>query len=126
MARFIEFSRQNLKSGENPTIDFEMDKWNNLWQDKVQNLIKKVSDDLDNFNFNYAAESLYEFIWHEFADKYIEEIKPRMTTETLKLMEENFKNIIKLLHPFMPFVTEEIYQRFGFGKSIMIDNWPSL
>jgi len=126
MARFIEFTRQNLKSGENLTIDFKIDEWNRLWQDKIQNLIKKVSDDLDNFNFNYAAESLYEFIWHEFADKYIEEIKSKMTLENLNLMEENFKNLIKLLHPFMPFVTEEIYQRFGFGKSIMIDNWPSL
>ncbi|MCL4418977.1 valine--tRNA ligase [Patescibacteria group bacterium] len=130
MARFIEFSRQNLKLGEKPTITNKVDEWNEYWRNEIKKLVTEVSRDIDKYNFNFAAEKLYEFIWHRFADKYIEDLKPRMTYRTLKVLEENFNVVLKLLHPFMPFVTEEIYQRFnpatGGGRSIMIDSWPKM
>jgi len=91
---------------------------------KTEKLIVEVTKDLDRYNFNYAAEALYEFAWHEFADKYIEDVKNRIDESSFSILASQFSIILKLLHPFMPFVTEEIYQRLGFGKSIMIDRWP--
>jgi len=124
MARFIEFAHQNHKPGEKPKITSKTGEWNDFWKNRINELAKKVTNDLEKYNFNFAAEALYEFTWHEFADKYIEDIKPRMSLNVLTVMENNFKEVLKLLHPFMPFVTEEIYQRLDLGKSIMIDNWP--
>ena len=88
---------------------------------------------LENYNFNYSAEKLYDFVWHEFADKYIEEIKLRMSSTSLDVMEENFGVILKLLHPFMPFVTEELWSVVpsrGYAtaipnhKMLIVENWP--
>ena len=97
---------------------------------KTNELTNEITKYLDSYNFNYAAEALHEFIWHEFADKYIEKVKTQ--NSNLKTFDQNsfvilnslFLILLKLLHPFMPFVTEEIYQRLSFGKSIMIDKWP--
>jgi len=95
---------------------------------KTQELVKEVTQDLDNYNFNFAAERLYDFAWHEFADKYIEDVKNRINENSFLVLSSLFLVQMKLLHPFMPFVTEEIYQRFnppsGGGESIMIDRWP--
>ncbi|MBF8250106.1 MAG: valS [Candidatus Levybacteria bacterium] len=97
---------------------------------EVGELVKKVTKDLEKYNFNYAAEGLYEFIWHEFADKYIEKVKAQksklktLDRNSFVILNSSFLILLKLLHPFMPFVTEEIYQRFKFGESIMIDTWP--
>ncbi|MDO8583415.1 MAG: class I tRNA ligase family protein, partial [bacterium] len=125
MGRFIEFAHQTLKEGKEPTVVSKTDEWNKFWSDKIKKLAKEITGHLDTFNFNYAAEKIYDFVWHEFADKYIEDIKPRMTSDSLEVLEDNFKVVLKLLHPFMPFVTEEIYQRMGASKSIMIEKWPS-
>lgn len=126
MGRFIEFSYKTIKEGKKPEIQSKINEWNDYWNNKTQELAKNITNDLEKYNFNYAAEKMYDFVWHEFADKYIEDIKPRMALECLSAMKDNFKVILKLLHPFMPFVTEEIYQRLGFGKSIMIDKWPTI
>jgi len=83
---------------------------------KVQALVNEVTKYLELYQFNYAADRLYEFTWHEFADSYIENIKVRMTKESLKTLEENFMIILKLLHPFMPFITEEINNRLYGGE----------
>ena len=80
-----------------------------------------------------AAQDLYQFIWHEFADKYIEDVKARIDTDSFLILNSLFIILLKLLHPFMPFVTEEIYQKLvlsetegtGHGESIMIESWPS-
>ncbi|MBI4089301.1 MAG: class I tRNA ligase family protein [Candidatus Levybacteria bacterium] len=107
------------KKAENDGKDKEIIK-------KVQKLSKEITKNLDEYNFNYAAEALYDFVWHEFADKYIEDIKNRINPDSYLILTTLYFILLKLLHPFMPFVTEEIYQRFKFGKSIMIDSWPSI
>ncbi len=92
--------------------------------EKLNNLIKTVTNDLDSFNFHLAADFLYEFIWHEFADKYIEQSKKRRS-EAQPVLEYVFKTSLELLHPFMPFITEELWQKLPHeGKSIMIAKWP--
>jgi valyl-tRNA synthetase len=123
IARFVEFSRKNissakkLSSSDRHVRDLE-------WTKKINKWAKETSRYIEEYNFNFAAEKLYEYIWHGFADYYVEEVKTRLSVNALGVLEENFKTVLKLLHPFIPFVTEEIYQRLGFGKSIMIDKWP--
>jgi len=92
---------------------------------KTEKLIVEITKDIASYNFNFVAEKLYDFTWHEFADKYIESVKNRLDKNSYFILNTLYLMLLKLLHPFMPFVTEEIYQRLGFGESIMIDRWPS-
>lgn len=83
-----------------------------------------VTNALDQYRFHDAAEALYEFIWHQFADKYIEITKTRRA-EAQPILEYVFKTSLELLHPFMPFITEELWQKLPHvGQSIMITKWP--
>jgi valyl-tRNA synthetase len=91
----------------------------------LDRLTTGVTKDLENFNLHLASEKIYNFVWHEFADKYIESSKNRRA-EAQPTLEYVLKTCLILLHPFMPFVTEEIYQTFqGREKSIMIEAWPT-
>jgi len=87
---------------------------------------QKVTKDLENFRFGQAAHLLYDFFWHDFCDKYIEISKKQNTAQTNQVLAYLLLNSLKLLHPFMPFVTEEIYQKLPFKekKFLMIEKWP--
>jgi len=139
MARFIAMKRSqisNLKSQKfdsNLTIK-QLSNITRLKNDKqmiekTQKLVEEITEYLNKYQFNLAAERLYDFAWHEFADKYIEDVKSRINENSFLVLSSLFLVQLKLLHPFMPFVTEEIYQRFnppaGGGESIMIDEWPA-
>ncbi len=134
IARFIEMQqvqspKSKVQSRNNLTVEQLNNEATNLsdkqWIQKVEDLSKEITKYLDNYQFNYAAEKLYEFIWHQFADKYIEDVKDRIDKNSFIILNSLFFIQLKLLHPFMPFVTEEIYQRLGFEGSIMIEKWPS-
>lgn len=95
---------------------------------------KKISALIEKFDFNRAAETAYHYFWHTFADKIIEESKSRLKSDNKKdaaAAKETLLNILteslKMLHPFMPFITEDIYQRLPTknrrAKFIMIENW---
>jgi len=82
----------------------------------LESLIISVNSNLDKFAFGQAAHDLYDFIWHDFADIYLEIAKkqlddPETKENTLYLLLDTLITILKLLHPFMPFVTEEIWQK---------------
>lgn len=91
-----------------------------------------VTGFLEGYEIGEAAKALYDFIWDEFCDWYIELVKPRLYREggEAKVLAQNLlvlilTDILKLLHPFMPFITEEIYQHLpGAQESIMIQPWP--
>ncbi len=86
--------------------------------------VKEVTKDMDNFKFYAAAEKIYHYFWHTFCDKIIEENK-KEPNPTLLL--EILLGCLKLLHPFMPFITEEIYQRLPLKnkkRCLMIEEWP--
>ncbi|GAJ20849.1 unnamed protein product, partial [marine sediment metagenome] len=87
---------------------------------------KKVTKDLENFRFGQAAHLLYDFFWHDFCDKYIEVSKKQNTAQTNQVLAYLLSNSLKLLHPFMPFVTETIYQKLPFKEKefLMIEDWP--
>jgi valyl-tRNA synthetase len=87
---------------------------------------------LDEYKFNEAANSIYEFFWHEFCDWYIEMVKLSITEKrTQVILYKILEKSLRMLHPFMPFVTEEIWQklpreRSGGDDSIMVQPWPHL
>lgn len=96
---------------------------------KLNSTVKTVTDHLENFLLHEAAQEIYQFTWHEFADIYIEASKKQLADEKLKdstLLTLNFSllTILKLLHPFMPFVTEEIWSKLGQKDLLMIAEWP--
>jgi len=132
MGRFIEMNAIRIKDKGLMIKDLEKIAKNENDKEmikKIGKLVNKVTKNLDEYNFNYAAGALYEFAWHDFADKYIEDVKDRIDKNSYLILNNLYLILLKLLHPFMPFVTEEIYQRLnpatGGGKSIMIDRWPS-
>lgn len=93
--------------------------------EKLNKLTNEVSKDIDSFNMHLATEKLYEFIWHELADIYIEQAKKRRA-EAQPVLEYVFKTSLELLHPFMPFLTEELWQKMPHdGDSIMVTKWPT-
>ncbi len=99
---------------------------------KANQLAKEVTNHLDNYDLGIAAQKIYDFAWNEFCDWYIEMVKPRLFDEQKENMQSALWTlnkvliiILKLLHPIMPFITEEIYQTLYHKKeSIMISNWP--
>ncbi len=101
---------------------------------QVEEIGKNLTKHLDNFDFHLAAEEIYQFFWHEFCDKYLEEIKPHLTAEfneeeknkTKQVLYKVWLNSIKYLHPFVPYVTEAVYQMSPAKQKefLMIENWP--
>lgn len=89
-------------------------------------LVTDVTSDMDNYRFYLAAEKIYHYVWHRFADEIIEESKGK--PEYAPTLRYILENSLKLLHPFMPFVTEEVWGLLGFhkeGKLLMIETWPT-
>jgi len=106
-----------------------------VWiRSRTQKVIREVTESINTYRFNEAASSLYSFIWHEFCDWYLELIKPNLYGKvktfdagaTRSVLYRTLTDIVKLLHPIMPFVTEEIYQRLP-GRdteSVMTSAFP--
>ncbi|KAG2631784.1 hypothetical protein PVAP13_2NG047801 [Panicum virgatum] len=100
----------------------------------LHGLIDRVSTSYEKFFFGDAAREIYDFFWGDFADWYIEASKTRLYHSADKLAAARaqsvllyvFENILKLLHPFMPFVTEELWQAFPYRKqALMVTPWPT-
>ena len=98
-------------------------------------VIKKVTKDLDSFNFHEAAQSAYHFFWHQFCDKCIEDVKKRIKEPRSELDKTTAQYVLwkvlgdslKLLHPFMPFITEAIYQEMPYKlhQALIVETWPA-
>ena len=131
MARFIQMQKEKLDTSviarseatKQSHAEHEIDK---EWVNKVDQLSQDVTRYLDSYQFNLAAETLYEFIWHRFADIYIEDVKNRIDENSFTVLRSLFTVQLKLLHPFMPFVTEELYQQLHLGDTMLIiESWPA-
>ena len=93
---------------------------------QLNHLIKSTNKNLENYQFGQAARSLYDFFWHDFCDKFIEEAKKKDDLETKNTLFYVLLTSLKLLHPFIPFITEEIYQKLGREKKcLMVEEWPN-
>ena len=99
---------------------------------KYNNVVKEVTENLDKFEIGLAVSKLYDFIWDVYCDWYIELTKVRLNSDNAEqkatakaVLVYVLSNTLKLLHPFMPFITEEIWQALPHeGESIMISSWP--
>ena len=118
-----------MQSEELPQDLAYEDKW---ILSKLNNIIKEVTNNLDNYDMGVALQKIYEFIWNEFCDWYIEMVKPRLYDENcsnknacLWTLNKVLINSLKLLHPVMPFMSEEIFMKlYHQDESIMISKWP--
>ena len=134
------FIMMNIEKADIKNVDLSKltmaDKW---ILSKMNDLIVEVTDNMEKFELGIAVSKLYDFIWEEFCDWYIEMVKPRLYNdedETKGAALWTLKNVLinglKLLHPYMPFVTEEIYLALTqadekteeYAESIMISSWP--
>ncbi len=94
---------------------------------KLSKTVKSVNKDLEVFQFGKATHTLYNFFWHDFCDVYIEKAKKQGDLNSKKILLFVILYSLKLLHPFIPFLTEEVYQTLPLKnkkKSLMIEVWP--
>ncbi|HIS47342.1 MAG TPA: valine--tRNA ligase [Candidatus Scybalocola faecigallinarum] len=132
------FMLMNFEQAEEKGISTEGVKLSDLTQadkwilSKANTLAKDVTENMDRFELGIAVQKLYDFIWEEFCDWYIEMVKPRLyndedTTKAAALwtLKTVLIQALKLLHPYMPFITEEIFCNVqNEEESIMISSWP--
>lgn len=105
---------------------------NTAYLHEMERIVREVTDDLENYRVHLAAEKLYHYVWHEFADKIIEESKPILNGEDPVLKKDRqyvlmslLQTSLKLLHPLVPFVTEEIWQSIPDQDNLlMVTHWP--
>ncbi len=104
---------------------------------RYQDAVRDCTQNLSRYRFNDAAAVLYEFIWHQFCDWYVEFAKTVLSgadsperTQTLRIMHYCFAGALRLLHPMMPFVTEELWHTMGYARDasdpILLAPWPEL
>ena len=108
------------------------DKW---ILNKLNKLILEITNNIENYDLGVALDKIYNFMWNEFCDWYIEMAKVRLYGEDEKekvqvsyVLNEVFTNCLKLLHPFMPFITSEIYDNLVSyeDKELMVSSWPTI
>ena len=124
-SRFTLMNIETLQEIDFKTLT-DVDKW---ILTKYENIIKSITKHMDKYEFNLVGSELYNFIWEDFCSNYIEYSKFNLTNlSTKSTLLYVLTGIIKMLHPFMPFVSEEIYDMLPIkdSKSIMISNYPEV
>ena len=131
--KLIKFREENYNEKENSYKEGSLkleDKW---IINKTNKLVSEITTNIDNYDLGIAIDKLYSFIWNEFCDWYIEFAKISLyngadedKVRTAYVLNEVFRTCLKLLHPFMPFVTSEIYNDLVNydGKDLMVSEWP--
>lgn len=128
------FLLMNLDEDTNSQdIDYSLLEEEDKWiLSRINTVIKEVTSNLDKYEIGMAAQKIYDFTWDEYCDWYIEMVKPRLYGEdsTSKKVAEKvllyvLESILKLLHPFMPFITEEIWNHLpNREEALIISSWP--
>jgi valyl-tRNA synthetase len=117
-------SRFVLKTFEHQSNELpdELSQYDEWILSEFNKLLDNIEAHYEGFELNAIARDMYDFVWHQFCDWYLEIIKIAPSVNVARYM---IKQIIVMLHPFIPFITEEIYHRFGFDhKSILLETWP--
>lgn len=132
-SRFIMMNMEGKEIPEDAGAYLEpADKW---IISKLNNLINEVTDNMEKYELGIAVQKVYDFIWDEFCDWYIEMVKPRLYNSNdaksqnaaLYTLKTVLIDALKLLHPYMPFITEEIFCTLqSEEESIMISSWPTV
>ena len=140
-----KFVMANLEDGYSPTARVETDlsklKLEDLWiLSRLNRTVKDVTDFMENYRFNSAVKTLYDFVWHDFCDWYVEMVKSRFSLpqedkdriSAQEMAHLVLNRILKLMHPFAPFITEEIWHHLyktGTSESdhaLMHAEWPKI
>jgi len=141
-SRFVEMLIDRLKENnpnliisklKSPLSKGDLEGFSSSDQDilsKLTKIITSTDKNIENYRFGQASEDLYQFFWHEFCDIYIEDAKNR-GEETIPVLLTVLETSLKLLHPFIPFITETVYQnlqeKFNFKKELLISSsWPTV
>lgn len=132
MTRFMFLMIDDLKKNGKDLLDFEKLGGKITGEDKdlvkkLDRMAREVNSNLEKYRFSDAADGIYQFMWHEVADRYIESVKKREDKEVaLTVLNYVMKTGLKLLHPFMPFVTEALWENMsGPESTILVETkWP--
>ncbi|MBI4709448.1 MAG: valine--tRNA ligase [Candidatus Portnoybacteria bacterium] len=133
-----KFVLDNISDTDNPDLhpddtDKKFTKQDKWILKELKRTIKKVTQDIEKYKFHEAAQEAYHFFWHKFCDKTIEDVKIRISNNATDadagrlVLWTVLRDSLKLLHPFMPFVTEAIYQKLPAKpkEMLMIEEWPT-
>lgn len=128
IARFVSENKNKTQTTSETTA---LDADDQLSLDELNTLIKEITNEMNEYKFYLVAEKLYHYIWHTFADTIIERSKKKMTegseseqNSASYTVQKILSTALPLLHPFMPFITEEIWKLFGHDTMLMVENWP--
>lgn len=127
--RFVLMNIEDYEETEILQEDLKLeDRWILSRLQKTQSI---VSGAIDSYDFNIAAKAIYNFFWSEFCDWYIESVKPRLNSNERTVVQHVLISVLdssfRLLHPFMPFITEELWQKLDVEDGeIIVSSWPEL
>ncbi len=129
IARFV------IQGGANTNQKPKPENSDDVWiLEELKKTIKSVTNNLDKYRLNEAAEEIYEFVWHKFADVYIEKVKLpfdkeqnkiQVREDALPVLYKVLESSLKMLHPMMPFVTEQIWKEMGNKNLLISSEWPT-
>ena len=128
IARFLFLNTKDYQPKIRPRLTLQ----DRRIQKEFSVMAKKTTQYLEKFQFSHAGETLYHYLWHAFADKILEGSKPVLQDPKKRAARQYvlmsiFSDLMKLLHPFIPFVTEEIYQQLPLKdkkETLMVEKWP--
>ncbi len=122
------FVLMNLEGDQTETQEAQITLADRWIRSRLSRITEELNDALEKYKFYEASGKIYHFIWHEFCDWYIELVKPALkegNKTSQAIMVETLDQILRLLHPFMPFITEEIWQHLPTkGKSLTVASFP--
>lgn len=138
-ARYVLMQCEEQDTGLDASLPIEFSVSDRWISSKLQTVASEVSDHLDNYRFDLAAQALYEFTWYEYCDWYLELTKPVLSKNntneaakrgTRQTLVRTLEVTLRMLHPIMPFITEEIWQSIKglAGKTsntLMLETWPT-
>jgi len=132
IGRFIDLNTISINSSllnHGVNLDQHMNTEDSNMLRKLVSLIKQTTKYMDSYRFSDAAQKIYDFSWHTLADKYMEINKERFKAQDISALQtllESYRTVLTLLHPFMPFVTEEIWGKVTRKHSdpLIISSWP--
>ncbi|HMT93163.1 valine--tRNA ligase [uncultured Thiothrix sp.] len=137
-ARYVLMQCENQDTGLDDSLPLELSTADRWIRSKLQTVETEVTDHLDNYRFDLAAQALYEFTWYEYCDWYLELTKPALSKHnsneaakraTRQTLVQVLEVTLRMLHPIMPFITEEIWQSIKglagkTGATLMLEAWP--
>lgn len=129
-SKFTLMNLEGYKPVSRETVETELTELDTTILDELNHLTKEVDSYLEKYDFQHAVESIYEFFWHRFCDVCIEDTKTRIRENNKNklaaqyTLDTTLKTCLKLLHPIMPFVTEDIWSNLKETKPLIVSSWP--